>query len=238
LSDEMTLKLLTQCHKAYGTDANDILVSSLTLALKEIFGLDVIRVHMEGHGHEQLRPDIDVSRTIGWFTTEYPINIDTRFSDDIIRHLIEVKETLHRVPANGIGYGILRYLKNSHYSSTPQVTFNYFGDFGSGIADWKSKPLFKFSDLFKGDEVSLRRDRETILEVSGIVLDNKLHVTITYSNKQYSDFRLNEVAESYHQKIETLIGLLSSEEDKHVTPVDFTYQGLSMEQLQELNKTL
>ncbi len=93
--------------------------------------MDEILLNLEGHGREALDTEVDISRTVGWFTTIYPVAIAVKHPDDAIRQLIEVKETLHRIPNKGIGYGILRYLSGKPYDHQPEITFNYLGDFGA-----------------------------------------------------------------------------------------------------------
>ena len=65
---------------------------------------------MEGHGREEVIDGVDISRTVGWFTTMYPFVLDVSKSASSIEGLVGVKEALRRVPHKGIGYGILKYL--------------------------------------------------------------------------------------------------------------------------------
>ncbi|MES1249920.1 MAG: condensation domain-containing protein, partial [Chitinophaga rupis] len=133
LDAETTNRLLTECYQAYHTDVNDILLTGLGLALSEVFGMEKVLLALEGHGREDIGSEVDVSRTIGWFTTMYPVVLDMGYRGDMIRQLIAIKEGLHRVPNKGIGYGILRYLAGKDYRQSPEILFNYLGDFGSGV---------------------------------------------------------------------------------------------------------
>lgn len=238
MDENLTSLLLTKCHKAYGTDINDILLTALSLSLYEIFEMKKVMVMLEGHGREYIGRDIDVTRTVGWFTTMYPLIFNMDYGRDIIRQLIEVKESLHRVPNKGIGYGILRYLTKSIDRPDPEIIFNYLGDFGSGIKTDSGEELFEFAEGYHGKSVSVQRSRAAILDVSGMIVAGQLRLSIGYNAKQYSSSTIKVLLKSFQQQLKGLIRQLSQEQSEHLSPVDLTYKGLSIEQLQELNKIL
>ncbi|SFF10403.1 methyltransferase, FkbM family/non-ribosomal peptide synthase domain TIGR01720/amino acid adenylation domain-containing protein [Chitinophaga sp. CF118] len=238
LDEEATTRLLTQCYKAYHTEINDILLTGLSLALNDVFNLDNVLVRLEGHGREDIGTDADITRTVGWFTTTYPVVFDMRYSDDITRQLIEVKESLHRVPNKGIGYGILRYLAGKPYTLNPQVSFNYLGDFGSGVETKQGDQIFEFSGEYHGKGFSENMQREGVLEISGKVIQGRIRLAIGYSKQQYDAATVRELTQAYQQRLEALIEVLSTEADVHLSPVDLTYKDLSIDQLEKLNKLL
>jgi amino acid adenylation domain-containing protein/non-ribosomal peptide synthase protein (TIGR01720 family) len=231
-----TDRLLTKCYSAYRTGINDLLLTALSLALRQVFEIDKVLINLEGHGREDIGADVDVSRTVGWFTTIYPVVIDIDHGWDILRQLIEVKETLHRVPNKGIGYGILRYLLNKEYIYHPEVTFNYLGDFGSGIEADRGDQLFTFSGDYSGREISADLPRGSVLNISGILVEGTLRLSIGYSTRQYSVVTIDKLLASFEQYLHGLIDVLSTEEKVHLTPVDLTYKNLSIAQVQELNR--
>ncbi|MCP4221448.1 MAG: amino acid adenylation domain-containing protein [bacterium] len=130
-----TARLLTGVHRAYNTEINDILLTALALALKQWAGISQIAVNLEGHGREAVFPqdELDVSRTIGWFTSQYPVILDVAGDKDIGYRLKFIKETLRRIPNKGVGYGILKYLspdslkQDFHPHLRPPISFNYLG---------------------------------------------------------------------------------------------------------------
>ncbi|RBL90504.1 non-ribosomal peptide synthetase [Chitinophaga flava] len=237
LDETMTERLLTKCYKAYRTEINDLLVTALSLSLSEILGLEHIVLQLEGHGRENIGGDVDVSRTIGWFTTLYPVVIAVNRDRDMIRQLISVKENLHRVPNKGIGYGMLRYLSGKSYALSPEISFNYLGDFGGSVGT-SEEPLFEFSGDYHGETISPERPRAFILEVSGMIAGGQLRIAVGYSRQQYDATTIENLLAAYHRHLEELVNHLSEEEAEHVSPVDFTYKGVSMEQLQKLNQML
>ena len=235
--DERTTKLLlTECYKSYHTEINDIMLTALSLALKETFNINKVLIRLEGHGREDIGTGIDVTRTVGWFSTLYPVVFDMRYSDDIVRQLIEVKESLHRVPNKGIGYGILRYMTGMDYTFNPEITFNYLGDFGSGIETKQGDRLFEFSPDYHGREIPGDMQRDCVLSASGMVIEGKMRLSIDFGTKQYVSSTIERLQASYKNQLTRLIERLATEEKPHLTPVDLTYKGLGVDELAALNK--
>jgi non-ribosomal peptide synthase protein (TIGR01720 family) len=193
---------------------------------------------LEGHGRENIGGDEDVTRTVGWFTSMYPVTLDMQFKQDAIRQLIETKEALHRVPNKGIGYGLLRYLAKKPYQLQPQIAFNYLGDFGSGTTTEEGHQLFNFSSDFHGHFNSPNMQRSSVLEINAMVANGKMTINIAFSKNQYQPATMEKLGQAYAEKLSQLIEKLSAEENVTLTPVDFAYQGLSMEDLDKLNKML
>ena len=235
LNEKETETILTKCYKTYHTDINDILLTALSLALNLTFRVNKILIQLEGHGRENIDTPVDISRTIGWFTTKYPVLIKLN-TIDAIKQLIEVKETLHRVPNKGLGFGVLSYLAGKNYTVRPEIQFNYLGDFDTGINS--EHHLFKISDTSRGKEISDRMPREVLLDVNAIILNNRLNVSILYSVNQYSESTITDLLNAFKQQLLSLTELLSITKEVQQTPVDFTYKGLSMNQLEQLKKSL
>ncbi|WP_242954100.1 condensation domain-containing protein, partial [Clostridium puniceum] len=82
-SKEETERLLRKTSTAYNTQINDILLCSLGLAVKEWSGNDKVLINLEGHGREEIIKDVSIDRTIGWFTSMYPVILDMTYSEDI-----------------------------------------------------------------------------------------------------------------------------------------------------------
>jgi hypothetical protein len=138
LSSALTDALLHKAPQAYRTQINDLLLTALALTLHSQTGNPTLMVALEGHGREDIFEDIDLSRTLGWFTTLFPVRLELPASaafDQIIKH---IKEQLRAIPQKGIGYGILRYL--SPYAAEfagdmdTAISFNYLGQTDRGLS--------------------------------------------------------------------------------------------------------
>ncbi|WP_186648867.1 non-ribosomal peptide synthetase [Fluviispira vulneris] len=124
LPENLTLKLLTECNKAYKTEINDILIAAFIAAIKKQTRLEHLAILLEGHGREEIDPSYDLTKTIGWFTSMYPVCFAA--NDELEKLVVNVKESLKQVPNKGIGYSALySYVENE----LPCISFNYLGQF-------------------------------------------------------------------------------------------------------------
>ncbi|WP_230882206.1 non-ribosomal peptide synthetase [Planomonospora sp. ID91781] len=155
LPPERTEPLLTTVPAAFHGRALDVLLTGLTLAVAHWRrkrggrGTSVL-LHLEGHGREEIAGGVDLSRTVGWFTTLYPVRLDagaTAWTDGrtVTRAVKQVKEQLRAVPDNGIGYGLLRHLDPESAAELdglprPQIVFNHLGRVATGEGDWNVVP--------------------------------------------------------------------------------------------------
>jgi hypothetical protein len=130
-----TSALLQDVPRAYYTKINDALLTALARALAAWMGQPRVRVVVEGHGREPLFDDVDLSRTIGWFTTMHPVVLDLSGAPGPGDALRAIKEQLRRVPGNGIGYGLMRYGTFRTRPKPPAAAIGATGD-QRGRARW------------------------------------------------------------------------------------------------------
>ncbi|MBA6130167.1 condensation domain-containing protein, partial [Pseudomonas juntendi] len=105
LDSELTRQLLQQAPAAYRTQVNDLLLTALARVVCRWSAQHTALIQLEGHGREDLFDDIDLTRTVGWFTTLFPLALTP--AQDLAGSIKAVKEQLRAVPAKGIGYGML-----------------------------------------------------------------------------------------------------------------------------------
>ncbi|MGZ4123447.1 MAG: amino acid adenylation domain-containing protein, partial [Tumebacillaceae bacterium] len=141
LSKADTQRLLHEASKAYNTQMNDLLLTALVEAFDEWSGHDSLLLHVEGHGREEVIEDVDLSRTVGWFTTLYPLHLQLEGVQQPGNRIKSVKEQLRSVPNRGFGYGVLRYLSADAETKRllqempqPEVIFNYLGQLDATFA--------------------------------------------------------------------------------------------------------
>jgi len=117
-----------------GVQIDALLTTAVLSAFESWIGSRSLPIYMLGHGREALYDDVDLSRTVGWFNTIYPVLLDLGPDPDLVASAREVNRQLRRVPHGGTGFGILRYLATDpdvvghmRRALTPQVFFNYLG---------------------------------------------------------------------------------------------------------------
>ncbi|WP_369165426.1 amino acid adenylation domain-containing protein [Streptomyces sp. AFD10] len=112
LAGDRTRALLTGAAERHGARVQDLLLAALSRAVREWSGRDRVDLaaHVEGHGREQQIEDgADLSRTVGWFTSLYPVRLTASADESPGDTLARTRDHLERLPDSGIGYGLLRY---------------------------------------------------------------------------------------------------------------------------------
>ncbi|MGB5928912.1 MAG: condensation domain-containing protein, partial [Cyclobacteriaceae bacterium] len=200
------------------------------------FGLSVLPVEMEAHGREDIAEDLDINRTVGCFTSLFPVVLSRKEEQDPGLHIKRVKETLRRIPAKGIGYGILHYLSRAEvrdelkFDLRPEVRFNYFGQFDDEVRNEQ----FTILDASVGNLEDPKEKREYALDVIGMVTGGKLETSIYYSAGQYRAETIGRLAAAYTQALQELVTHCAGRDDTELTPSDFDYKDLSLEELDSL----
>jgi amino acid adenylation domain-containing protein/non-ribosomal peptide synthase protein (TIGR01720 family) len=238
LSAEETSALLQEVPTAFRTQINDVLLAALARVLCRWTGQDRVAVDLEGHGREDLFEDIDLTRTVGWFTTHYPVVLETGPDDDPGGMLVAAKEMLRTVPRRGIGFGALRYLRGDAAAARlrvlpqPQVSFNYLGQFDQAGLD---STLFTRAAERVGPLRSPRGHRTHLLSVVGRVAGGVLEVVWRYSEDRHRRETVEELAEGYLLELRRIVDHCRSREETVLSPADFDLAaGLSREQLERI----
>ncbi|URZ03767.1 non-ribosomal peptide synthetase [Clostridium felsineum] len=235
LSNEKTEELLRKTSMAYNTQINDILLCALGLAVKEWSGNEKVLVSLEGHGREDIISDIYIDRTIGWFTSIYPVILDMAHSDNISYCIKNIKETLRHIPNEGIGYGILKYLttsennKNIKFKLKPEISFNYLGEFVQS-----DKSLFKYSKLSPGESVSRSNKKLYSIEINGEISNGEFKLHFNYSTKEYKHENIKKLSEIYMNNLNKIIEHCESKKISEKTPWDYGDKDLSIEDLDKI----
>ncbi|TBU87892.1 non-ribosomal peptide synthase/polyketide synthase [Phytopseudomonas dryadis] len=207
LSREHTEQLLKQAPAVYGTQINDLLLSALSRALCRWSAQPSVLILLEGHGREDLFEAIDLSRSLGWFTTMFPVRLSPD-SDDIGRSIANVQAQLAAVPQKGIGYGVLRHLAAPEVSGQlaalppARVTFNYLGQFDQSFDE---QALLVPALEETGDNYSLKANLGNWLEIVGQVYDGQLALRCIYSSQRYRAGTMDALMQDYQRELVALI---------------------------------
>ncbi len=234
LTREQTEALLRSAPAAYQTQINDLLLTALAQTLAEWTGSPDCRFELEGHGREALSEELDPSRTIGWFTSVFPVHLVLR-GDDPGSRIKSIKEQLRRIPNHGIGYGILRYLlKDPLLQQMPQsaLCFNYLGQADS-LTESAQGLIRAVAPESIGPLHSARMQPLHRIHVDGIVFDHQLRFDWIYSADSYARGTIARLAQTYRMH---LVGLVEHcvTTAGGFTPSDFPDAGLSQSELDEL----
>jgi non-ribosomal peptide synthase protein (TIGR01720 family) len=242
LNNEETDALLRDVPQAYKTQINDVLLTVLAQAFAGWTGEHTLLIDLEGHGREEVVDGVDLSRTVGWFTTLFPVLLQLEHAYTPAEALKAVKEQLRRIPRRGFGYGVLRYLSQDmevteKLRALPQaeVCFNYLGQ-GDQLV---SGPLL-FGPVpgAHGPHRSARGCRRYLLEVNCRLAGGQLRCDWTYSERIHRQDTIMALAQSYIEALRVLIRHCQSPEAGGYTPSDFPIMQLSQQELDELMTAL
>ena len=226
-----TQQLLRDTSQAYRTQINDLLLTALLRAMDVWRGTpSAVTVGMEGHGRDGVSGQ-DVSRTVGWFTTLYPVRLNA--SGPLDSAIKQVKEQLRAVPAGGAGFGVLCAQGSlENLTADLGVIFNYLGQFDASFGpDALGSPAV-------GEQGGATRDAQAPLAArlvfNGRVYDGELSLTISYSTQQYDADQVQALATAYERELNTVIAHCVNPAHAGITPSDVPLSGLTQPQLDAL----
>ncbi|MEU6769320.1 condensation domain-containing protein [Streptomyces sp. NPDC046853] len=259
LPAEFTRELLTSVPSAFNAGVNDVLLAALALALGDwhrargTAGDGTALLHLEGHGRESALADLDLSRTVGWFTSLFPVRLDpgeldwaeVRAAGPAVGTAVKrIKEQLRAVPDKGVRYGLLRYLNPETgallaQADQPEFVFNYLGRFeASDAADWSVVPEYGTGLDGTGPGMPMAHS----IEVNAATVDQAegpvLNATWSWADSVVSEADTRELARTWFSMLRTLVTHAREPGAGGLTPSDLTLSSLSQHELEEIESEL
>ncbi|WP_406620488.1 amino acid adenylation domain-containing protein [Bacillus atrophaeus] len=230
---EETERLLKNAHRAYSTEMNDLLLTGLGIAIHRWTGHEDILIHLEGHGRESIIPDLDISRTVGWFTSQYPVSLQIKADQDISQRIRTVKENLRKIPQKGIGYGLIKYLSDhpmaSEFIGHPEISFNYLGQFDQDFRNGK----IEVSPYSGGEIASDKRPITYALDINGMISNGQLSLAISYCGKQYQRKTMETCADLLKSSLQQVIEYCAAQDQIQLTPSDISLKEITIDELDQ-----
>ena len=237
-----TRRLLQDAPGAYRTQINDLLLTALARVIGRWTGHASTLIRLEGHGREDLFDDIDLTRTVGWFTSIYPVKLTPE--QTLAGSLKGIKEQLRAIPDKGIGFGALRYLGQAPVREAmarlpqPRITFNYLGQFDTSFEGREEQGLFAPSGDAAGADQSPEASLGNWLEINGQVYGGELNMTWSFSQDMFEPAIIQSLADAYADELKAVIEHCCQPENIGATPSDFPLAGLNQAQLDGLSLPL
>jgi len=208
LSESETFSLLHEVNSAFRTRISDILLTAMIKAFADWSGEKRVFIDLEGHGREPVVEDANISRTVGWFTTLYPVFLDLTGQQSLAEEIKAVKNQLAAIPRNGVDYGVLKYLapeseagKKIAAIPQPQIAFNYLGQFNQAVQDAR----FQVADEETGTERDPDALRPHHLFISGKIMNEKLQMSFIFSENVHKKETIESFAENYRKHLKGVI---------------------------------
>lgn len=236
LDADDTDRLIHKVPQAFRTQINDLLLAALGMALGKWMSTSQIQLDLEGHGRDLSPGGSDLSRTVGWFTTIFPVRLDVNAADGLTALLMSIKEQLRAIPNGGAAYGVVRYMApdsatRDRLREVPrsEVAFNYLGQFDQTLAS----EAFTSLQSFAGSR-SPKAGRPHVLVVDAIVANGQLRLDWTYSENVHRRETVAALAQDYLECLRELIQHCTSGLAAGFSPSDFPDADLSQQELDAL----
>jgi amino acid adenylation domain-containing protein/non-ribosomal peptide synthase protein (TIGR01720 family) len=228
LDRQSTAALLHDVPGVYRTQVNEVLLSALGRVLAQWTGRNGVPVTLEGHGREELFEDLDLSRTVGWFTTQFPVSLQVA-GPDWGQILKSVKEQLRAVPSRGLSYEALKYIGGHDFSGLPQVCFNYHGQWGAST----EQGLYRRQRPPIGSDIAPDQDRGFLLDITGAIEDGELRLDWEYSAEIHDESTVRRLATNVLGALHEIIAHCSDSPGGR-TPSDFPLVRLTQDQVDHI----
>jgi amino acid adenylation domain-containing protein/non-ribosomal peptide synthase protein (TIGR01720 family) len=226
-----TRAVLQDLPTKHRTQINEVLLASITRSFTRWMGSSALLVDLEGHGREHLVEGTDLARTVGWFTSVFPVLLDIGKSSTSLAALRAVKEQLRAVPNRGIGYGILRYLSSNvevvqqlSRLQQAEVRFNYLGQRDGFLG---SSKMFKAVQDASRDAQSPAGERGYLLNIISSVTKGELRFDWTYSENIHARETIESLAENCVAELRALL----ADTETVYAPSDFPKAKISQNDL-------
>jgi len=233
-----TEALLREIPAAHRLQINEVLLTALGQTFTRWTGSSSLLVDVEGHGREDVIGNIDLSRTVGWFTSISPVLItpgNTRTPGDALR---AVKEQLHQIPNHGFGFGLLRYLSEQtdtleQFRALPkaEVSFNYLGQSDQLFTE---NSLWRLSREKLGYISSPQNNLSHLIYIAAIVFQGQLHVRFKYSRNCFRPEIIDALAQNFSAQLQALITYCQTGAVDSYVPSDFPLARITQNELERM----
>jgi amino acid adenylation domain-containing protein/non-ribosomal peptide synthase protein (TIGR01720 family) len=201
---ELSNAVLREVPRVYHTQINDVLLTAVAQAFRQWTGQSRLTVNLEGHGREPIG-DVDVTRTVGWCTSIFPVVLDTGDDGNIGAQLLATMAALRAIPNRGIGYGVLRYLNAESglgVGSAPEVSFNYLGQAGQieAPAAW-----LRMAKETVDSDFSRLGNRPHLIDVNAIHLNDRLQFDWIYNSELHRESTIRALATGVEHTLRAIV---------------------------------
>lgn len=199
-----TSLLLNGCQEAFGTEPVEVFMATLLHSFGQVFKNRIMpTLFTEGHGREPWTSEIDISDTVGWFTTMSPLQINAQGNNSLVDVLRKTKDTRRRLPGNGWPYFTSRFLnekgKEAFSDHMPiEVLFNYLGQYQQLE---RTNSLFRQEGSIKVPDVDLTVPRLALFEISVGVVQGSTQFSMNYNRHLDQESNVSQWMQTWEESI-------------------------------------
>ncbi len=259
---DLTHRLVYEVNKAYNTDVNEVLLCAFDISLAKTIGNKPYPIMLEAHGREEMFQGVDVSRTLGWFTTLYPFILNTvetnksknltniiwapddqinkdisEETEDISLKLISIKDRMRKIPNKGFGFGILKFLKNSSNDNNQMRDFLLPSICFNYLGQFAPAPAnsgIEVTPLSSDITVNMQTELLYWLDINSFIKDNRLFADFTYCPEIINSSKAEELVKNFNSALMKIADHCTLKTDTALTASDFSSTDLDLEQLEDI----
>ena len=229
LDREYTQALLQDSDKTYNTQINDLLLTALVKTFAQYTNRYYLSIDLESQGRTLTETNLDISRTVGWFTNIYPVLLDLNNTDELAENIKTIKEQLRQAQRHSFEYGIIRYLQDNRLIDelpAAPISFNYLGQFDNLLA---ASSLFKLAEESTGLNSAAGNKISHAIAINSSIVNGQLKMQWSYDAERYQEKTIVNLANSYISKLQQIITHCQTNIGSY-TPSDFSLAESELEQ--------
>ena len=227
--DKADTEKFKRAGSTYSMDVSEVLLAAFGLSLGEWTGEGANIVCMEGHGREAIHKTVYIDRTVGWFTSVYPVLLKS--NTDYEKALIETKEMVRNIPNHGMGFLLLQQKEGSKLREIPmKISFNYLGE----VTQEKQEGTFLPAEMEAVEPVSRKNRYVQYLMLNGRIFGGKLILELSFDRTKLKEQKVKQLAELFEEKIRAVQNVCLQQEEVVKTASDYHAKGLTNDVLEEL----
>lgn len=230
LDENTTHDLMKNANEIYNIEFNEVLIIALAITINKITNNEDIVIELERHGRENISDFIDVSRTVGWFTSIYPAYFKVE-SNEIDINIKSIKEQLRNIPNKGFNYGILKYLNREiKENDNKYIRLNYLGDSDNII----NEEILNKVNIEFGLESDSENPLTALIDIDAMIVNKNLKISFYYSNAVFEKDIIQNFINCYVETLRLILDRCDNKYFKEFTPSDFDAVDISQEDLDAL----
>lgn len=236
IPEELTSRLFKEANIIFNTKPEELMLIALLLTINELSKKSDIVIELEGNGRTELQDinNLDISRTVGWFTNIYPACFQIDKSENVGDKIKILKEQIRVIPRKGYGYGVLKYIQKKIIPcDSKYIRFNYLGDFGNILANEN----MCIANVDHGYDTDENNKLSCLLEINLMVVNQVLNISFIYDTNGLDKNVVDEFIAKYLNQIKQIVDYCSNKSgSRELTPSDFETVTLSQNDLDNLFK--
>jgi non-ribosomal peptide synthase protein (TIGR01720 family) len=223
-----TTRFTTSMNRLFKARTDEVLLAALALALSRWSGASRTLLFMEGHGREPISEPVDLTRTVGWFTTVFPVVLEASPGVGLADLVHRARDHLRRIPTRGLGFGVLKYLtppdllRGADLAIRGDLLFNYLGQI-----DQESDGIIEIIDAPLG-VMAPTTSMEYPMTLEAMIFEGRLEFVLTVDPAVYSPDEARDLLAHLRVALEEI---LAHDEVPRPAPSDLTFAGLTSEEL-------